>query len=413
MLAWARRLPAYALNGISVSLGIGLVQVVFGALASADFAQAASMGAVLASLPHLTGRAVPTLRRSLLGGLLASLASLVVVLATPHFVLRGVVVALISFVALLGMAWGTRAAPLVFSVIIAVVFSLARPSSGGALGLAFASACGVGLYAAWAFANAKLLEPRFRALAVFDALDAAAALLHARAGVLSHTHDELGAEASQRFLQLNEEVRLAQALQAARDLALPAAGHARGALAVAILVRVSELRELVLTSRLDLELLGHDHPARFLRARLALALRELGAHLRHLAVAERQGGAALQRLEPFPELPQLLDAVSLLEVDDPRARLLPVVATRLRYLAEEVAAIRGLLLGEPTRRRTRPASCRNTLLTTTAGRSTWCESIFHSAHPCCVMLCAARSPSVASTSWRMRCRGRRGPTGCY
>jgi hypothetical protein len=180
MLAWARRLPAYALNGISVSLGIGLVQLVLGALASPAFTQAASIGAVLASLPHLTGRAVPTWRRTLVGGLLASFATWLVVATADHLVLRGAVIALISFLALLGMAWGTRAAPLVFSVIIGVIFSLARPSAAGAVQLALASGCGVGMYSAWAFVNAKLLEPRYRVLSLFQALDAAAALLGAR-----------------------------------------------------------------------------------------------------------------------------------------------------------------------------------------------------------------------------------------
>jgi uncharacterized membrane protein YccC len=356
MLAWARRLPAHALNGISVSVGIGLVQLVFGALTSADFAQAASTGAVLASLPHLTGRAGPTLRRTLAGGLLAALATLLVVVTTEHFVLRGAVVALISFLALLGMAWGTRAAPLVFSVIIGVVFSLARPSSDGALWLAFASACGVVLYAAWALVNAKLLEPRYRALAVFDALDAAAALLRARAGVLFQAHDEPEGEAAGRFLQLSDEVRLAQALQTARDLVYPASGSRGGALQVAILSRVAELREIVLTSRLDLDLLGHDHAARFVRARLALGLRKLSDCLQQLALAEQQGvEVTLKNLQALPELPDLLEAASLLEEHDPRARLLPIVAIRLRYLSEEVAAIRALLLGEAARPSLAPA----------------------------------------------------------
>src|SRR6185369_15038734 len=158
-----------------------LVQLLTSALANAAFAQAASIGAVLASLPHLSGRAVPTLRRTLAGGMLASLSTLLVMATAEHPWLRASVVTLISFLALLGMAWGARAAPIVFSVIIGMIFSLARPSSQGALSIGLASACGVGLYACWAFVNAKLLEPRYRALAVFSALSAAAALLRARA----------------------------------------------------------------------------------------------------------------------------------------------------------------------------------------------------------------------------------------
>jgi uncharacterized membrane protein YccC len=351
MFAWARRLPAYALNGISVSLGVGLVQVLVGALASDTFAQAASIGAVLASLPHLTGRAIPTLRRTLVGGLLASFATLIVVVTADHLLLRGAAIALISFVALLGMAWGPRAAPLVFSVIIGVIFSLARPSAQGALLLTGASVCGVGVYALWAFVSAKLLEPRYRALAVFDALEAAAALLRARAAVLQQTHLEAEGEAAARFLQLSDEVRLAQALQTARDLTYPGANSRGGALQVAILSRIAELREIVLTSRLDLDLLGHDHAARFIRARLAVGLRKLSECLQQLAQAEAQPGPAdspRDRLS-LPELPNLLEAATLIDESDARTRLLPVVANRLRYLSEEVDGIRGLLLGESAR----------------------------------------------------------------
>jgi uncharacterized membrane protein YccC len=350
MLAWARRLPAYALNGISVSLGIGLVQLVVGALASGAFAQAASIGAVLASLPHLTGRALPTLRRTLVGGLLASLATLLVAASANHGLLRGALIAAISFSALLGMAWGARAAPLVFSVIIGVVFSLARPSAAGAATSALASGCGVVLYSTWAFLNAKLLEPRYRVLSVFNALDAAAALLKARADVLSRTQVEAEGEASARFEQLNDEVRLAQALQTARDLVYPAAASKGGALQVAVLSRVAELREIVLTSRLDLDLLGHDHFARFVRARLALGLRQLSDSARQLALAEQQaGGAPVHGPPAVPALPDLMEAVALLDVGDARLRLLPVVAARLRYLRDEVEAIRALLGGEGAR----------------------------------------------------------------
>jgi uncharacterized membrane protein YccC len=349
MLAWFRRLPAYALNGMSVSLGIGLVQLLVGALATTAFTQAASTGAVLASLPHLTGRAGPTLRRTLAGGLLAALATLLVVATSEHPWLRGAVIALISFVALMGMAWGTRAGPLVFSVIIGVIFSLARPSSERAFSLALAGASGVVLYAGFAFVSAKLLQHRYRTLAVFNALDAAATLLSARSEVLSQQHPEPDGEAAARFGQLTGELGLAQALQIARDLVYPAANRSGVALQVALISRIAELREIVLTSRLDLDLLGRDHAARFVRARLALGLRRLGQALHHLALTEQQGTELTLKGYPAPELPDLMEASSLVEADDPRQRLFPVVANRLRYLGEEVEAMRALLLGEGAR----------------------------------------------------------------
>lgn len=352
MLRWLRRLPAYAVNGASVSVGIGAVQGVTLLCAGPAFARAASVGAVLASLPHLTSRAGPTFRRTLSGGLLASLATLLVLLTAEHLLLRGVVIGALVFLALLGQAWGSRAGAIVFSVIIGVVFALARPSSNGASSIAMAHACGVALYALWGWVSAKLLSPRYRTLSVFSSLEAAAALLSARAAVISQVEHEAEAEdgSAARFVQLNEEVRLAQALQAARDLVYPEAGRSGGGLQVALISRIAELREIVLTSRLDLELLGHDHPARYVRARLALGLRRLSAELRLLAACQRDGTAPLPSQS---ELPDLLEAKNLLR-DDVRARLLPVTAARLRYLHEEVQAIGALLSGENPRVSLRP-----------------------------------------------------------
>jgi hypothetical protein len=343
MLRWFRRLPAYALNGWSVSIGVGLVQVLGRALADAAFAQAATIGAVLASLPHLTGRALPTFRRTLAGGLFASFAMLLVLSTAGHLVLRGVAIGLIVFTTLLAMAWGARAAPIVFAVILGVIFSLARPSSADALGVALASVTGVALYSCWAFSNAKLLEPRYRSLAVSSCLDAASALLLARARVLSHVEGEPEDEHEARFTQVSEEVRLAHALQTASDLVYPAAARAGASTQVALMARIAELREIVLTSRLDLDLLGHDHAARYVRARLALGIRKLSGALAEFARSDHDPGALSTARDPL-ELPDLAEAADLLE-NDPRARLLPVIAARLRYLSDEIEAIRTLLLG--------------------------------------------------------------------
>ncbi len=355
MLRWALRLPAYVVNGATVALGVGLVQLLLGHFASPAFAQSASMGAVLASLPHLTGRAAPTLRRTLAGGALAALATFLVLASAPLPWLRGLVVAQVAFVALLGMAFGPRAGPMVFSVIIGIVFSLAHPATSSALSVALASACGVALYACWAFLSAKCLERRYRVLAVSAALEAAGSLLQARARVLLAAHPDEDEQAEQaRFEQLNDEVQLAQTLQAARDLVFPATFARGAAVLVAVLSRLSELREIVLTSRLDLDLLGDDSAARFTRARLAVALRKLGAALTELGRAEREGREGSVVTHDWrAELPDFQEAAALLEGDE-RARLLPIVALRLRYLTEEVDAIRGLLVGVTERSSLRP-----------------------------------------------------------
>jgi hypothetical protein len=346
MLSWVRRWPAHVLNGVTVSVGVGLVSLLAGAAVDAELAAGARMGAVFASLPHLTGRALPTLRRTLVGGLFASLATLAMLALSGEPALRGLVLAVLAFLALLAMAWGPRAGPLAFSVIIAIVFALAPPRSSSALAVAGASVCGVFAYSLWAVLSAKLLEGRYRVLAVANALDAAGALLRARAAVLSVSHREEDGPDVARFEQLNDEVRLAQALQAARDLVFPALRLPAASRKAAILARLSELREIVLTSRLDLDTLGDDSRARFTRARLAVALARLGDVLRALATAVREGRETeLAGREWPPQLPDMMEAATLL-AGDQRARLVPVIATRLRYLQEEVAALRALVLGQ-------------------------------------------------------------------
>jgi uncharacterized membrane protein YccC len=358
MLGWARRLPAYALNGVSVSVGVALVQGLTSSFASAAFAQAASIGAVLASLPHLTGRAIPTLRRSLAGGLLGSLATLVMMLTADHAWLRGGAVALLSLLALMGMAWGARAAPIVFGVIIGMIFSLARPTSHDALPTALASAGGAALYAAWAFVNAKLLESRFRALSVASAVAALSALLRARAAVLTRAQGDSEAQAAALFGQLKEEKRLAQALQTARELLYPVATRGGVAVQIAIVSRVVELREILLTSRLDLDLLGGDQAGRSVLDQLALGLRKLSDALQQLARSQRLGSVPLAADLALVALPGLEVAENPFAASDPRARLAPVVAARLRYLREEVVAIRALTSGDATRGSIRPEHLR-------------------------------------------------------
>src|SRR5205085_265158 len=79
-----RRLPAYALNGIAVAIGVGGVQLLFAVLGGATAAQLASSGAVctsLADVPNTVGR---TWQRVVAAALLAVLASASAALLQPH-----------------------------------------------------------------------------------------------------------------------------------------------------------------------------------------------------------------------------------------------------------------------------------------------------------------------------------------
>jgi uncharacterized membrane protein YccC len=340
-----RRLPAHALNGVSVAAGVGLVQVLIGSVADASFTQSASIGAVAASLPHLTGRAGVTLRRTLVGGALATISGAMVHASGAYAWLQALSLGVLSFAALLGMAWGPGAGPVVFSVIIGMVFALARPNSSGGLAQVFASVAGIALYSGWAWLSNRLLERRYRALAVADAIRAAASLLRARATVLSQAHAPPPADFKARFEQLQEGARLAQTLQVARDGVHSAPTDAETPTQATVLWRLTELRETALTAQLDLELFGHDHAAYFLRGRLAMGLRLLSELLDRLSRAQQLCEPSLAT-GVAQAIPDLSEAGALMNERDPRLRLLPTAALRMRLLAEEVEGLRAVLSGQ-------------------------------------------------------------------
>ena len=96
-----RRLPSHLVNGISVALGLGLIQLLFGGLGGFHAAQLASTGAVcvsLADVPNTVGRAW---RQMLFAVVLGSVASLAVALLVPWPNALGAGIALISFAAMM------------------------------------------------------------------------------------------------------------------------------------------------------------------------------------------------------------------------------------------------------------------------------------------------------------------------
>jgi hypothetical protein len=187
----------------------------------------------------------------------------------------------------------------------------------------------------------RLLQPRYRSLALAAALDATAQLLRSRAGVVEGAAET---DQSRDSLQtwVRDEAVLAERLQAARDLLFAAARVPRARRDIAILLRVIDLRDILLASRLDLDLLGHDELARQVRTALA-------ARLRHMAYRLDQAQARLRGVPPDqPEPPPAArrarqPAGPLQQAGDERARLLPALVNRVQHLADDVDAIHTLL----------------------------------------------------------------------
>ena len=345
--AWLRPwrlLPAYVVNGIAVAVGIGCIQIVARELAGAHAAALVVSGAACASIADLPNAPSRTWHRVGAAALLSVLAALAVDLVRARPTALGLVVIAVAFVAMMALAWGARAGAVSFSPVLAMIFAMAVPPAEHELAIAGWGACGAVAYLGWALLAGAALQRRYRTLAMVAALRAAAALFRARADVLV-AYRVLAGEAPPLRAWIGGEAALADRLQAARDLVYPAVQSACWQRDVAIVLRLIDLRDALLTSRLDVALLGTDVAGREILERAAAALRALGERLDDAADALRDGTTSSASEAIAPSLAALGDAAAM-PADDPRARLVPVLAGRLDRLAGDVDRIHRLLHGE-------------------------------------------------------------------
>ncbi|MDE2082793.1 MAG: FUSC family protein [Burkholderiales bacterium] len=334
----ARRLPAFAINGLTVAAGIGLIQVLVGAAAGPHAALLALSGAICTSLADMPVPAVRTWHRVSAAALLSLFATLVVALLKPHPGWLGPGIAGIAFVAMMTMAWGLRAGAVSFAPILAVVFSLAAPPGADAVPTVVAwNAFGGAAYLGWSLLCARVLARPYQRLALAEALRATVQLLRARADLIATGPAAPEARAAMRAWVLGEAA-LAERLQAARDFVF--ADPAPTSRSAAMLLRAIDLRDVLLASRLDLELLGDDAGSRWLLGQTARALRHVADRLDAVAQALLGGPvrAPAARLDY-----EALYAHATFAADDPRARLRPALVLRLRAMdaiVERIAALR-------------------------------------------------------------------------
>lgn len=323
-----RQWPMHWWNGLTVALGVALVQLVVSHLAPPEHAHIASQlamaCAICASLADLPGSLSRNFKRVALGGVLALVAVVAVPLLRAHHGWMGALVAAMAFGSALMMAWGQRAAAVSFAPILAMVFALAWPPLPLTVVVA-SGAAGVGLYLGWAWLSGAVLQRRFRRLALAEALRGLAQLLQARAELLGS-----GGAAHAMQDWLGNEAQLAEVLQSTRDQIFP---HVHDdPRSVAVLLHVIELRDLMLASRLDLELIGEDPIGQQLRQSLVQRLASLTQALEtcRLALLNDEAPRSLV-LSPI--------AWPSVSAQDPRARLQALLQDRLTHLDGEVLAI--------------------------------------------------------------------------
>lgn len=335
-----KRLTAAHLNGISVALGVALTHTLVAAAFGAPAGLAAVGGAVctsLTDLPNPPSRAWP---RALPAAAVVALATLLVGLTHGALAQTLVMVATVTFLSLMTLAWGLRAGPMSFAPVLAMVFTMAwgAPASPTAAWVhAGWVLLGGGVYALWARTSAWALRRRYRDLALAAALRATERRLRSRAERIG------GLETSIRT-SIADDVLLAEALQAARDQVFAARRSAHSRRQTDVLLGLIELRDLLLASRLDTELLGRDAPGRQWREALVATLRQLADTLAGMADA-----VALGQPLPTPsaaawraDLAQRLVVVGAPE-DDARHHLVAALQARLGHMIDDVAAMAACL----------------------------------------------------------------------
>ena len=337
-------MPPYLVNGIAAALGVGCIQLAVSSVAGSHAAALALSGAVsvsIADLPQVPSRTAHRVGAALL---LSVLAAVAVDLLRVHALALGVVVAVISFIAMLTLAWGARAGAVSFSPVLSMIFSMAVPPAEHELSIAAWGACGAFLYLGWALLSNAVLQPRYRTLALVAALRAAAQLFRSRAGVLLAYRVEAG-EAPPIDVWIGGEATLAERLQTARDLLYPAVHRRHWQRDVALLLRLVDLRDALLASRLDVDLAGSDAAGREILESAARALRSVAAYLDAAADALRDGRVPEAPVQASFALAAAGDELQM-PPGDARARLLPALRGRIGRLYADVTRIHATLRGE-------------------------------------------------------------------
>lgn len=339
------RVPAHVLNGVGVSLGVTLIYLLGLGLGGGHAALSAASGAVYASLADVPNPPPRSWRRVLTAALIGTAVSFVVAALRSHPLALGATIAVIGFGSALTLAWGVRAGPISFVGVMSFVFTMAAPPlpdlAAVARPLAWTGAGG-GLYVIWAWLVARLLAQRYRTLALAAVLAQTARLLSVRAQLLAGAAPApAGAAPEKAWIELDST--LDETIQAARDHLFAAAGSDRAARQTAMLLLAIDLRDTLLRGQLDLDVLGEDDAGWRLRRAVAQQYEQIARSLDELASSVR-GAAALPA--PHALAPPIFDAAAF-AVEDRRTRLLPVLVSRMRHLAEDLARMQAAAAGAP------------------------------------------------------------------
>ncbi|MBV8604927.1 MAG: FUSC family protein [Pelomonas sp.] len=242
-----QRLPAWVVNGITVTLGLALVQVSIGLVAGAQAAQTAIATAVCTSLADVVTTTGRVARRVLVAGVASTLWGALFLAARPWPGLLIPVVALLVFAAMLLLSWGPKAGSVSFAASLALVFAMSLPASQGLSWARFGwGLVGTVGYWIWAVVTARLLQPTWRRFALAQTAAGTARLLAAIARQVRQSQEPLWQSGV-----LDEEAALADRLQTARDLVFANDRGPDARRETALLLHLIDLRDLAMAVNLE------------------------------------------------------------------------------------------------------------------------------------------------------------------
>jgi len=300
----------YFATGLRAATGvIGLTLLVL-AMSDLPTAMAVCIGALCTSLMDLPGPLRHKFNEMLASVLLGTALTLVISLCAPLPWLLFIVVALVSFLASMMLAFGRRGMPLqfaaLFSMTLAMQNILTPMQSLAHAGLFMAG----GLAYLWyATGLSWLLRRRIKEQVLAEALYELAMYVDIKAGFYD-IHTDLDA---QLVALIRRQVVLAERQQAARDLVLRGRRSGSDQVLVQVHYAMLDLYELVLATQTDYALLRRQ----FADSELLTWMRDLVAKAAHdiesVAYAVTRHRASVQKVSYTPELRALDEAITRLE----------------------------------------------------------------------------------------------------
>ena len=298
-----------------------------------DIAMVVCIGALCTSLMDLPSPLRHKFNEMLASVLLGSAVTLLISLCAPIHWLLGVMVAAVSFLASMMVAFGRKGMPLQFAALFAMSLAMQtelRPLQ--ALGHAALFMAGGLAYLCYAIAIAWVLRRRIKEQVLAEALYELAQYVGTRAGFYD-IHVDLNRQSN---ALIRGQVVLAERQQAARDLILRGRRGERDQVLLQVHYAMLDLYELVLATHTDYALLRRQFAdadvLTWLRDLVAKAALDIGS----LAFAVTSHRPSVQRVSYAPELNALAAALDQMESH-------PVSAEAIDLLRSSYSRVSGMV----------------------------------------------------------------------